>query len=314
MTGPVGAGEGAHRGPDPSFIPLPGGLRDARVEAGAVFDQVADLYEDARPGYPSPAIDDLVARCGIRSTSRMLEIGCGTGQATRDLAGTGAQIHCLEPGPTLADIARHNFAGAGNVRVSTTTFEGAEEPLLTYDVIFSATAFHWIDPNVSFAKAAALLRSGGSLALMTNTHAAEGSHTDESIGGSIRELHRQLAPDAGEWTFPPTEELRRRAQGHGDIAEVWAHVERKFADPPSVAHLFDQPVVSTYPWLATYDRSGYLTMLATQSSYALMEPERRRLLLDGIGDLIDERLGGIVTKQYVTVLATAAKRDDCIGS
>ena len=86
-------------------------------------------------------------------------------------------------------------------------------------------------------------------------------------------------------------------------------VERKLADPPPVSQLFDPPLVSTYPWLATYDRQGYLAMLASQSSYALMEPGRREPLLRGIGALIDDFLGGTITKQYVTILAVARRHE-----
>jgi hypothetical protein len=141
---------------------------------------------------------------------------------------------------------------------------------------------------------------------LTNLHAAGG--TQERIADEIRELHLRLAPDVGSWTFPWASELRTRAQAGGDIAAVWYRVERKLSEPPSVAHLFEMPVVSTYPWMASYDRDGYLTNLSTQSTYALMDPSRRDRLLSAIGELIDERLGGTLTKQYMTVLATAKRR------
>ena len=72
-----------------------------------------------------------------------------------------------------------------------------------------------------------------------------------------------------------------------------------------IAHLFDPPDVSTYPWVATYDTGTYVAMLSTQSRYALMEPTVRADLLDAMGRLVDAELGGAVTKQYVAVLATA---------
>lgn len=289
------------------YVPLPGGLTDARRTAREVFDAVAEIYDVARPGYPSQALGDLARRCGLDAHSRVLEIGCGTGQATRDLASVGAAIHCLEPGRALADLARRNLASAGNVRVSVTTFEDLEEEPRSYDVIVSATAFHWIDPAVSFAKAARLLRTGGSLALLTNAHASGGNHTEEGFALQVRRLHQQLAPEIGSWTFPTVDELRRRAEEGGDIAAVWSRIDRKLADPPMVSELFEAPVISVYPWLASYSRTGYLQMLASQSSYALLDSDRRRELLDGIGRLIDVHLAGSVTKQYLTILATARK-------
>jgi hypothetical protein len=64
-------------------------------------------------------------------------------------------------------------------------------------------------------------------------------------------------------------------------------------------------VVPVYPSIADYDRAGYVGMLATQSSYAPHDPERRGQLFDPIGELIDERLAGTISKQYVTILARA---------
>jgi SAM-dependent methyltransferase len=288
-------------------VPLPRGLVDPRQEARTVFDSVAELYDLARPGYPQEAWADLAERSDIGPDARVLEIGCGTGQATRDLARTGCTIHSLEPGPALAALARRNLAGAANVRVTTVAFEAAELEPETYDLILSATAFHWIDPGVSFARAARLLRVGGSLALLTNLHGSAGTHTQTPFADAIRDLHRRLAPERS-WTFPSRDEIRRRAEAGGDVAAVWSRVERKLAEPPSVSHLFDPPVVSTYPWIATYDRPRFLAMLASQSAYAQMDAGRREQFLGGIGSLVDQHLGGTVTKEYVTVLATARRR------
>lgn len=286
-----------------SYVPLPPGLANPREEGGAVFDGLARLYDAARPGYPAEALADLGERCRLAPPSRVLEVGCGTGQLTRDLAAVGCRIHCLEPGPALAGLARQNLAGAPHVTVATTTFEAAPDEPGAYDAVVSATAFHWLDPATSFAKAAGLLHPGGSLALLTNAHAAGG--TQEQIAGAVQRLHERLVPEMAPWRFPPVHELRRRAGAGGDIAAVWSRVERTLSEPPDVSQLFAPPAVAVYPWLARYDRPGYQAMLASHSSYALMDPDRRRRLLDAIGDLVDEHLGGQVTKQYVTVLATA---------
>lgn len=285
------------------YFPLPGGLADARGTARAVFDRVAGLYDAGRPGYPSDAIADLGARCALRSGSRVLEVGCGTGQATRALAGIGCAVRALELGAQLARLAAENLASFPDVEIVTTAFEDAVESPGSYDAVVSATAFHWIDPSLAFPKAATLLRPGGSLALLTNAHVAGG--TQNAIAGEVQAVHRRVAPDVGTCTFPSVDDLRRWASADGDIAAVWSRVERKMAEPPPVDHLFAPPVVSCYPWIADYDRDGYLTMLSTQSTYALMDPARREELLGAIGSVIDDRLGGTITKQYVCILVTA---------
>lgn len=287
------------------YIPLPAGLANPRATAGGVFDGIAALYDRARPGYPAEAIAGLVDLCGVGRSTEVLEVGCGTGQLTRDLAATGASILAVEAGPALADLARDNLVAHRNVAVVTARFEDLDVPAGTYHLVVSATAFHWIDPDISYAKAGCLLAPNGWLVLMTNTHAAGGSHTSEPFASRLRELHRRLAPEVGDWSFPATADIQARASGGGDIAAVWSRVERRLSEPTDVSALFESPTVETFPWLASYDRDGYLAMLASQSSYALMDPARRDELLNGIGSLIDNLLEGVVTKEYVTVVAAA---------
>jgi SAM-dependent methyltransferase len=273
-----------------------------------VFNRVADLYDRARPGYPREVVTELRRLCHIDGNTSALEIGCGTGQLTGDLAATGARIRCVEPGSSLADLARTNLARFSNVEVTTSTFEDFECPSHYYDVVVSATAFHWIDPSVSFAKVALTLKPHGYLALLTNVHTRGGSDAKPELSEGVRELHRRLAPEIGDWTFPTAIDISERATAGGDIAQVWARVERKLWDPPTVSDRFQPPIVLAHPWLATYTTDAYLAMLGSQSSYALMEPSRREELFTGIGRLIEQHLDGVATKEYVTVLVVASKR------
>ncbi|MGH9054660.1 MAG: class I SAM-dependent methyltransferase [Acidimicrobiales bacterium] len=146
------------------YVPLPADLAGEGRKAGRVFDTLASEYDASRPGYPAEAIADVAAVCRLGRGTRVLEIGCGTGQATRSFAETGCTIRCLEPGANLAVLARRNLQSLANVDVVVEPFESADEPVGAYDAIVSATAFHWIDPQVSYAKAAVLLRPGGHLA------------------------------------------------------------------------------------------------------------------------------------------------------
>jgi SAM-dependent methyltransferase len=305
---PVPTRRGGDASQTAPYIPLPDGLGDPRAVAGGVFNQIADLYDRARPGYPPRAHADLIRLCGLSDVSWILEIGIGSGQLTGELAATGARIVGVEPGPRLADLARKNLARWPNVEVVTTSFEAFESEGSSFDLVVSATAFHWIDPKLSYAKSASLLGEGGHLALITNAHIRGGSDCDERVAREIRRLHRRLAPEVGDWQFPTAEELTKRSVAGADIAAAWGRVERKLSEVPSVDHLFARPTVKTYPWVATYDKHAYLDMLASHSSYALMAPARRSQLMDGFGALVDERLGGVVTKQYLTILAVARRR------
>jgi SAM-dependent methyltransferase len=104
------------------------------------------------------------------SSAKILEIGCGTGQATLPLARRGCHIVCVEMGANLARIARRNLAGFPRVRVDTARFEDWKPGDLSFDIVFAATSWHWLDPQLRYAKAAQVLRPAGMLAFTTGGH------------------------------------------------------------------------------------------------------------------------------------------------
>ena len=128
-------------------------------ELNLVFDEVAELYDAARPTYPPELLAAVSGLLGMQK--RILEIGCGTGQATLPLARLGCCITALEPGPNLAALAAKNLALYPQVQIQTTTFEEWLAAENQYDLVLSATAFHWVSPEVRYAKSAQALTSGG---------------------------------------------------------------------------------------------------------------------------------------------------------
>ena len=128
------------------------------------FDQDAEAYDLGRPGYPPELYDHLVTACGLGPGTRVLEIGCGTGQATRDLLDRGAVVTAVELGEHLAARARHNLAGRP-FEVRTGAFEDQRIEPASFDLAASATAFHWVDAAVAVPRIADALVEGAWLAL-----------------------------------------------------------------------------------------------------------------------------------------------------
>src|SRR5215207_485440 len=119
-------------------------MAEERDRLRTTFDEAASLYDKVRPGYPEDLFDDIVSLSGIESGRRILEIGCGTGQATVPFARRGYRILCVELGENMAAVARRNLEGYPNAEVRTEVFE--EWPLQegAFDLAISATAFHWL--------------------------------------------------------------------------------------------------------------------------------------------------------------------------
>ena len=129
------------------------------------YDQIARLYDRARPGYPAALFDDIVAYANLTADARILEIGSGTGQASVPLAQRGYALDCIELGVELAKVARENLARFPAVQVIRADYDRADLEPARYELVVSATAFHWLDPATRFVKAHRLLKARGALAL-----------------------------------------------------------------------------------------------------------------------------------------------------
>src|SRR6516164_9230671 len=141
---------------------------DRAVRRRESFDSVADDYERYRVPYPDEVVEAVLALSRLHSGSRVLEIGCGTGQLSVPLARLGVELVAVELGPNLAAIARDNLTEFPSARVEVSGFEEWQLPAEPFDLVVSASAFHWIDPEVGFPKAALALKPG---AVLTIVHA-----------------------------------------------------------------------------------------------------------------------------------------------
>lgn len=130
-----------------------------------LFDRVAGLYDATRQSYPAEVVDTVCATAGLGPGAAVLEIGCGTGQLTRQLTGRGFNLTAIDIGAAMVEAARRRVADPV-VRFEVCSFEefAGTGP---FDLIVSATAFHWIDPGIGWVKTARLLQPGGWLALLS---------------------------------------------------------------------------------------------------------------------------------------------------
>jgi ubiquinone/menaquinone biosynthesis C-methylase UbiE len=140
--------------------------RSKRHQRRTLFDGVADLYAASRPGYPGEIIEFLTATAGVGQGSSVLEVGCGTGQLTNGLAHYGFDLTAIDIGPALVAAAQDRLAEA-SISFQVCSFEDFAAADASFDLIISATAFHWVDPEVKFSKSAQLLRPSGWLALLS---------------------------------------------------------------------------------------------------------------------------------------------------
>src|SRR5262249_29643929 len=205
------------------------------------FDRNAELYDAARPSQPEEPVDGVVVRSGIPPGGRILEIGAGTGKATLSFARRGYAILALEPGGNMAAVLRRSVAGFPAVSVEETTFEAWRGAGRSFDLAISAQAFHWVDPAVRTAKAAAALRRKGALALIRK----------ERPGlrpGPRAEMEAAYA----RW-FPAVDWTPARDTTTSERGELRPEIDR--------SGLFGPVQTASFPWIATYTTRQYLDLL-----------------------------------------------------
>ena len=130
------------------------------------YKGIAAIYDEIRPSYPQKLIDDVIAKTGIKLSSRLLEIGPGTGKATIQFAEKGYSIHGVELGEDMATILRYKCRQYENVTVDVAPFEKwTNKDSDGYDMIYCAQAFHWLDPKLKYEKCHELLKNDGYLVL-----------------------------------------------------------------------------------------------------------------------------------------------------
>ncbi len=245
------------------------------------FDAQAELYNQIRPRYPEEVFEALISITKLPAGSKILEIGPGTGQATTPLAKRGYAITAVELGASLADVARRELQKYKNVEVITGAFEEVELPPHSFDLVYSATAFHWVKPESQFNKPRTLLRDGGHLAIMYTHHVSDGAGDEFFL--AVQPIYQKYEKE--KVTRKP---LRTRYPAIGEIVEL----------NPLDEKLFKLVSFAVFPMTVVYSAEEYAQLLNTYSPTLTMTEDRREAFLQEIRDLIQTQFGGSITKHY----------------
>ncbi len=252
------------------------------------FESAAELYDAARPDYPSELFDDVVALAGLEPGARLLEIGCATGKATRPFLERGFSVVCVELGAQLAKVARRNLAGMP-VTIDVAPFEAWDGDAASFDLVFAATAWHWVDPKLRYVKAHRLLRRGGALAFWSAVHGFPDGF--DPFFTEIQEVYDEIGESHEDEWPPPRPEL---------VADD--------ADEIEASGLFEDVRVRRHVWARHYTADEYIALLDTFSGHIAMKRERREHLYTEIRKRIAARADARVLRHWFAVLQVARRR------
>jgi SAM-dependent methyltransferase len=261
-----------------------------RTQARETFDDNPRSYHLARPDYPRELYAILADRCGLAAGTQVLEIGPGTGQATRDLLAHGAEVTAVELGAGLAATLRSTLP---DPRLNVVIGDIAETPLPegAFDLAVCATAFHWVDAAEVLPALAKSLRPGGALAVWWTVFGDPERPTP--FQARVRELWAEHgpAPSASESASPVPHGLRTADR----IAEL-----------QSTGH-FGEFAAAQIRWERRRTAADVRLLFSTFSNLKQLTAAGRESFLDRIADLVEREFDGAVMDRHVTAVYTARK-------
>jgi SAM-dependent methyltransferase len=208
------------------------------------FGSDAERYDRARPRYPDPMVERIVA---ASPGPDVLDVGCGTGIEARQFQAVGCMVLGVEPDARMADFARRT-----GVEVEVATFETWESAGRAFDAVIAGTAWHWVDPVAGAAKAAQVLRPGGRLAPFHHVF-----QSPPEVMEALAKVYRRVVPDS---PFNLSSQLARSA------LDAYQPLFAKIADGIREVGGFSDPEQWRFDWEQSYARDAWLDQMPTHGA------------------------------------------------
>ena len=255
------------------------------TEYNDFFDNNFKLYDKVRPEYPDELYVDILKYKPLVKSSRVFEIGIGTGKATQFFIDFGCQIASVEPGPKMAKFVRNKYKDYEDFSCYNMTFEKYMGMNNTFDLIYSATAFHWLDQNVAFEKSFKLLKSNGALARFAYHAGKDTSHPE--LMAEIDKLYAEYMPNDKEY-MPYSE---KDAEKSAFLAADYGFTDIQY---------------KIYNFKKSFTADEYIKLLSTYPDHMSLEEEKRKEFFKKIKSAI-KKYGDEISVNYIVDLLLARK-------
>ncbi|WP_427893061.1 class I SAM-dependent methyltransferase [Kribbella sp. GL6] len=261
----------------PTLPPQPHQRRDMAES----FGTDPGLYDRARPTYPDALIDAIVAKS---PGPEVLDVGCGTGIAARQLQAAGCRVLGVEVDERMAAYARTT-----GVEVEVSSFESWDPKGRTYDALVAGMTWHWIDPVAGAAKAAEALRPGGTFAVFWYV-----LQPPPELGAAFAAVHRDVLPG-------------NPAASRAAAAPLGAYEHFLDRTAEGLGAAFTDVERPVFPWSRAYTRDEWLDQLRTSGmAKPLADAGKLGTVLDRTGAAIDA-YGGSFTLDSTAVALIATR-------
>lgn len=251
-----------------------------------IFNEIISDYETARPGYPKELYNDIIEFSMIKPDANILEIGSGPGQATDYFIKRGYAITGLEIGDKQVEYLSEKYSEYHNFNAICSSFEEYNSSDETYDLVFSATAFHWIEPETGYPKAYNLLKKDGTLAVFWHMSSVIRQQTEAF--NEISKIFQKYAPELDTYISLDEAEAMHRLR----IKQIQTY------------DLFDKPNFKMYKWDDEYTTERFLKLLNSYSDMHAIDNDKRNAVVNSVAEYIDSKNGKIIVPQDVRLYMT----------
>jgi ubiquinone/menaquinone biosynthesis C-methylase UbiE len=261
-----------------------------------IFDEIVMNYDKVRWGYPDQLYEDVIRYSRPTKGKKALEIGAGTGKATTPFLDAGYAVTAVEMGTNMAEFLSEKFKEYSNFNVITSTFEDVSLEVASYDLIYAATSFHWVDAEIGCPKVFRLLKNGGTFALFrSNSVPANGEEVYEEI---------QTVYEKYYYNYYVSNErpIRKSEEEYVKPSEIY----RGFRFESLEKYGFSEVTMKLYDASRTYSVDDYMALLDTYADHRGLPDDNRAALYNGIKEVI-LRHGGYHKVDYIFQLYMGKK-------
>ena len=257
------------------------------------FDEVVATYNRIRPDYPDKLFSDVFDYVGTAGCKKVIEIGAGTGKATKPFLDAGYDVTAIEIGANMADFLEKEFLQYEKFEVLNEPFEDTRLENSKYDLIYAATAFHWIKAEIGCPKSFQLLKTGGVFALFRYN----------AVPDDDGDLHEEIQAVYEKYYHKPYTKPTIKAR---DEYEKPSEIVKGFGFDDLTKFGFADVTIKLYDSVWTFSAEDYMSLLDTYPTHQSLKDSDRMSLYAGIKDAI-LRHGGKINIDYVFQLYMGRK-------
>lgn len=249
------------------------------IERRAHFDEIVVNYDKARWNYPDELFSDIFTYAGKEADKKAIEIGAGTGKATTPFLDAGYDVTAVEMGENMTEFLRNKYKAYPNFNVITNTFENAVLKDNSFDLIYAASSFHWIDAEIGCPKAHGLLKNNGVFVLFRNNAVPAGDDELYAESQGVYEKHYYSYYKTEKRPVSPSEIT------YEDFLKPTG-IYRAFRFNGLEQYGFKDIKIKLYNVEKIYTADEYIALLDTYSDHRALPDDNRASLYEGIKNAI----------------------------